>query len=736
MVKIKISIILLLVLSPFIALFARHIVGGELYYTWLRREGNNNVYRFTLNVYLDCNPDAQRTFDPTAALSIYQKTTNRLVDNTGVRLGERTRVAPPDNPCLIPPNICVQRGVYEWERALPIINDTYIVMYQICCRNETTNNIINPGASGNTYTVEITPASQQLNNNSPRFKSFPPTIICVNEPLLYDHSATDTEGDVLVYRFCTPFGGGGLQTGSGCAQTNPNPACWPSREVTFRAPYTFENPVGGNPVVQINTRTGRITGVPIVKGQFALVVCMEEYRNGQLLSIVKRDFQFNVAECTPLVRGRIKADEVIGKTYILKSCGDKTFSIDNQSFERNNIRNFRFEVDIQGNSRPFTDWNPVITLPDTGIFNGKLYLNEGLQCQDSIYLEFRVSPSIKADFSINYDTCKAGPVQFTSTTPYTSKDGISWQWLFETRRETIQNPIVNYETAGTKNVVLRVTNRFNCTDEIAKSFVYAPLPEQLNISPNNFEACSPAIISFNNLSRPIDSTYSVRWNFGDGNQSQQANPVHTYQQAGEYNVSLLVVSPLGCQISRTFNQAIKVRQGVKADFTYSPEILTSQNRTVDLTSLTVGANSWSWFQNNRFFARRPNASITFRDTGMQKITLFVSNVYDCVDSLTKTIDIMPINTYFLPNAFTPNYDGVNDEYIGTGLVEGMRDFTMRIFNRWGEMIFETNNPKQGWNGAKFNGTHAVQEGVYLCIVQYTTARGEKRELRSYATLLN
>ena len=129
------------------------------------------------------------------------------------------------NPCLIvPPNICVQEGIYEFDVSLPISTDSYHITYQRCCRNSSITNIYNPDETGATYTVELTELAQVECNNSPVFSNFPPIIICVNEELNFDHSATDAEGDQLVYEFCTPLKGGGLY-GNATSPTGiyPNP---------------------------------------------------------------------------------------------------------------------------------------------------------------------------------------------------------------------------------------------------------------------------------------------------------------------------------------------------------------------------------------------------------------------------------------------------------------------------------------------------------------------------------
>ena len=129
-----------------------------------------------------------------------------------------------------------------------------------------------------------------------------------------------------------------------------------------------------------------------------------------------------------------------------------------------------------------------------------------------------------------------------------------------------------------------------------------------------------------------------------------------------------------------------------------------------------------------------NPVYTFKDTGLQTVRLVVSNQY-CNDTLTQNIDVEPIVSYFLPNAFTPNDDAVNDLYKGAGHTDGMQNYLMQIWNRWGELIYSTNNPLDGWNGKKNNSGDPAPADVYLCVVSYVTPRGQTKEIRSYATLI-
>jgi len=183
--------------------------------------------------------------------------------NGGDLLTEFDRITMPDpvisgvqpdinNPCLIlPSNVCVEQGLYVFNLSdfnigsinLPLSTDSYYIIYQRCCRNNSINNIIAPGETGATFYVEITPEAQALCNNTPTFNEFPPIVICVNEQLTFDHSATDVDGDLLVYELCSPLKGGGTagwQTPGNADDfdgTNPNPDAPPPYDnVTFISP--------------------------------------------------------------------------------------------------------------------------------------------------------------------------------------------------------------------------------------------------------------------------------------------------------------------------------------------------------------------------------------------------------------------------------------------------------------------------------------------------------------------
>lgn len=738
-----------LFLSPELAL-ARHIIGGEITYEFLSEVSpGRNRYRFTMKIYRDCFGGGAG-FDDPAEMAIYRGTYTVNVLHESFRIFDPvvTKIVPVPPPCVSSlPNVCVEQGVYTFERTLDVLLDqSYFIVYQRCCRNQTINNIVSPGDIGATYMVELTPDAQQLKNSSPTFKSFPPVIICKDIPLSFDHSAIDKDGDLIFYRFCSPLAGGGpILTPPGvndCEGAIPTPPCAPPFDnVPFIAPtYSPGNPMGGNPQITINDLTGLMTGTPDKLGQFVVGVCIEEYRGATLLSTVRRDFQFNVAECSPTVLANIKSDTVVGpQRFVLRSCGENTVTFTNLSVQQSNIFQYEWRFDLKGTTYSNTNtWNATVTFPDTGAYTGALYLNPGQPCADTAFIAVNIFPEINADFSFEYDTCVAGPVDFTDLS---SGDGVinRWNWTFGVPNgsSNVQNPSFNYPYPGSHPVQLRVFDRNNCSDVATKIVNWFPVPPLIIIQPSKFLGCSPAEIFFNNLSEPIDSTYTIVWDFGDGKiESGVISPTHRYEEPGTYTVSVAITSPIGCYTTDTFPKLIRVEPSPTADFIFTPDsLLSTFNNTVQFTDLSTGANRWHWEFDKYGTTTQRNPTFTFPDTGLMKVTLVATHPQGCKDSISKYLDFVPVIYWHMPNAFTPNGDGQNDGFLGKGFLEGISDFNMTIWNRWGELVYESNDPSDEWNGRQMNTGGMSPDGVYVYLVTFTGPRGQPYQLKGYATLL-
>jgi gliding motility-associated-like protein len=311
-----------------------------------------------------------------------------------------------------------------------------------------------------------------------------------------------------------------------------------------------------------------------------------------------------------------------------------------------------------------------------------------------------------------------------------------WKWDFGDKFTSIlQNPEHLYRNPGKIPVSLTVRDTNKCVEKVTKTINYFPVPNLIVVSPSASQGCVPLKIKFTNLSFPIDSTYKILWKFGDGGSAKAISPTYTYNDPGVFTVSLDITSPIGCKTDTIFKDLIKVRPSPKAGFTIDPPEATNLTELINLFDESQGAIRWNWqLSNGRNFTER-SPRFSPPDTGRINVRQIVTNSVNCLDTLDKILNIRPEVRYFLPNAFTPNGDSVNDEFKGVGVMAGAKSFNFTIWNRWGELIYQTDSPNKGWNGRKFNAGVESPPGVYVVLVTYRDPRGNPYELKGFVTLI-
>jgi PKD repeat protein len=728
--------------APFSA-FSLHIIGGEMTYRFVSEVSPGiNRYEFTLVVYRDCDSGGGSLDNP-ARIGVYRGNSNgaTFVSPTrNINLQSIQNVAPVIPPCAdasAVSNACVQRGIYVFTLDLPVLADeSYFIVYQRCCRTTDIVNLPNPGSLGATYMVELTPAAQALQNSSPIFTNYPPTFICGNFPLNFDHSATDADGDSLVYEFCRLINGGGQNGGGGgCNTPVPNPPCGPPFTlINFLPNYSVTEPMGGNPVVRVDPVSGKLSGTPALLGQFVVGICVKEYRNGQLLSTVLRDFQFNVVDCSPTVLANVVAEEVTGpQLFTVKRCGTRAVTIINQSPQTPDLVTWQWEFDL-GNGNIFTSnaWNAGLLLPDFGEYTGRLYLNRNLSCEDTAFITLRAFPGSTADFDFSYDICKETPVQFTDSSLIGANGGLAdRRWIFGSLGDTLTepNPAVQFPAYGLYPVKLVITDADGCTAEKSAVVNWNPkLPP--NIPPlAQQKLCLPQPAVFNLFDTINLSGSTIRWDFGDGNFSSEISPQHVYDQEGFYDVSVRIVTALDCVSADTFPIAVRAYDPPVADFDFSPKnnITNLENRVRfnNLSSPDVATFFWEFGKEGTSYLPAP--VYFFQDTGLAEIKLTVYNGHGCLDSTSRRLDVAPLLRLYIPNAFAPQSDSGldNNEFGVLGIIPGYLDFHLSVWSRWGELVFDTDDAGEYWNGRHGNTGNYLPPGVYVYAVTVTGPRGEE-----------
>lgn len=723
--------------------FSSHIVGGEITYKFIERTGKRIKYSFRLTLFRDIyNADNNVNFDLKARISVYLATPDGYKmygdDNNQavltIPLTKIEKVEPPKFPCLIPPsNIGVEAGIYEWESILYDTTYSYIITHQRCCRNKTIDNILAPGTTGSTYFVEITPESTKTNNSSPDFAKTPPIFICAGENINFNHSANDIEQDQLIYKFCSPLTGG--------TETNPFPIAEPPpyENIIFKEPtYTSSAPFSGNPIIRVDPKTGYIYGMSNTIGQFLVSLCVDEYRGGKLLSRMFRDFQINIVSCKRNVNASIEANivDISNDTFIVNSCTPK-LNLKNKSSDRSEIHSFIWQFYTPNDTLISQIWDPSFEFKDSGVYKGKLLLNPGTVCKDSAIIIANISKGLKSDFSFKYDTCNAGPVEFTSKIMSGKYPIKQFYWDFnDGGKDTNKIKLSHiFNEPGIQKVKLVVEDSNYCVKDTTITFNWLPAPKILIVEPDLFNGCSPAKVFFNNRSKPVDSTYKVFWEFGDGQKSNIISPTHIYTLADTYTVKLKIISPLGCYKDAVFKDLVKIRPTYKADFDWTPYKVSNTEPNVSFIDKSYKSASWLWAINDKKFSSLQNPTYQFKDTGYYAIKLIMGNLFRCFDTIEKKIYVEPTIKFYMPNAFSPNSDALNEEFKGKGLTYGMKNFRMVIWNRWGEKLFETFSIEEGWNGRKNNIGADVPQGVYLYIVEFMTHSNERREIKGIVSLI-
>ena len=708
------------------------------------------TFRITFNMYRDCFSNGAG-FDSPGAFGIYRGSgsnwTHFRTESEPVQ--QIINLAINDDPCVEEPeDVCVEKGTYTFDIELPVINESYLIAYQRCCRNNTILNILEPGETGAVFQVEISPLAQQICNDSPTFDNFPPIVVCAESPLVFDHRASDNEGHTLVYEFCTPLTSGGTLgsndnpgDATACNGVTPSPTnCLPLYDEVVFVPPTFSvnEPLGTGSNSNMNAFTGLLTSTPQLIGQHVIGVCVKEFLNGQLLSEVRRDFQFNVAECQIIIQANVGNDEVIKEQeFLIRSCGEFDVQFENLSEDASFIDEYLWEFDIDGSVVSSDEENPLISFPEVGDYFGQLILNpNSTGCRDTAKLFIEIRPEIIADFDAEYDTCVAGPILFTDLS--FSGSGIITSWEYDLNQEdttTLADHSYEFPEPEVKDIRLTVEDINRCVDDTLIAIPYFPIPAEIIIQPNTFVGCLPAPIMFNNLSFPISDEYDILWDFGDGEQDTSISPTHIYEDLGQFSVGLEITSPLGCFTSDFFPFLIQTLESPIADFSYTPDVVTNTNPVVTITNESLDAISWQYIINDEDSFFQPDITYSFRDTGIQKVDLIVIHPSGCTDTLTQFIDVEPVSSVFMPNAFSPNGDGKNDIFKPKGNFFGVENYSLMIFNRWGQKIYESTDPSEGWNGKLNNVGNDSPTGVYVYKLNYIGPRDKIVTEEGFATIV-
>ena len=444
---------------------ADHIIGGEMYYSFVRQDGANNIYNITLKLFISCDAEGGQ-IDPNVRISFFTAG-GRHVETKGYGRNSLQRYSANDvDPCIVnPPFVCYQIAFYSGQVSLPISTEGYIATFERCCRRASLANIFSTGDNvGATYFTRIPGNIRGFDtNNSPRFEAERGAIVCANSRFRYNFAAEDPEGDSLAYSFSTAYHGGSSTVP---VPTESNP---PSQAVSYTSPFSAAQPLGDK--VTIDPRTGIISGIAPRSGLYIVTVSAREYRNGVQIGEHRKEFQFTVESCVRQVTAAMP---------------DKYADCDGYTI---NFQNFstpgkEYVWDFGDGTPKFTTTS-LATFPHTyaaqGTYTVKLVVDPNSSCGDSALTTVHVYPFLRPSFDVT-GLCTTKPTNFTNTSGNDVGTFEYLKWDFgvngvQNDTSNLAAPNWRYTQPGTYTVKLFMRTTKGCERSISEDItIYTEPP--------------------------------------------------------------------------------------------------------------------------------------------------------------------------------------------------------------------------------------------------------------------
>jgi gliding motility-associated-like protein len=393
-----------------------------------------------------------------------------------------------------------------------------------------------------------------------------------------------------------------------------------------------------------------------------------------------------------------------------------------------------FLWDFGDGSPTVTTFNASHTFTRGGVFRVRLYASNSNACfvtNDTFELTITVdTANIYAGFTATItDSCGPYRISLANLTTGVSGSGTYlWDFGDGTTYTGATPPPHTYADTGIYVIKLRVTDPAACNSPDSATVTVSML--SFNVA-GAFTA--PDSICMGTPVAPEvtrNNAVNYLWSFGDGNSSTLVTPTFLYTAPGLYTVRFIVLNPGSCNLADTMTRQIRVWPVPNADFTFVP-ITPEMNTPITYTNLSTGATRYSWAFGDGRGSVEVNPVHLFNKTGTYNTCLTAYNEYNCPDIACKEVSAEIVPIIGLPSGFSPNGDGENDILFVKGAA--IATLNLRIYNRWGQVVFETTKQSVGWDGT-FEGQPQPME-AYGYVLQVTFIDGTSKVLKGNITLI-
>lgn len=397
------------------------------------------------------------------------------------------------------------------------------------------------------------------------------------------------------------------------------------------------------------------------------------------------------------------------------------------------------DVDATGGTQGYTyTWSPNVSTSDIGSSlsagNYSVTVTDASGCTSTV--TFAITEPSQLTISASAApaaVCEGSNVQLSSV-PAGGTPGYTVTWNPGALAGTTQNIIPPTTTTYTVDV----TDANGCTASATTLVTVNSVPVAA-LSSDLTSGCAPLCVNFSDVStiNAPGVITSWTWDFGDNNTSTQQNPNHCFNDAGLYNITLTVVTGDGCTNTIVLNSYIEVYANPVAAFAAGPQPTTILNPEISCTDLSVNAASWNWSFGDiaNSASTDQNPTFLYTEPNCYQITLEVASADGCTDSSSQVVCIDPDVIIYVPNAFTPTEDGLNDVFIPVTVGVNPDKYEFWVFDRWGNLIFYTDELDEGWDGKVLGSDKLCQIDTYVWKIKCTDVLDKRHDLIGHVNLI-
>jgi gliding motility-associated-like protein len=312
--------------------------------------------------------------------------------------------------------------------------------------------------------------------------------------------------------------------------------------------------------------------------------------------------------------------------------------------------------------------------------------------------------------------------------PYT----YSWSNGPTTQSQTVTG------NAATSPASYIVTVSDGCSQDAVDTSIVTVNPGSIgSLSAPVVSGCAPLTVTFTGIS---DNGVSYAWDFGDSGTGTNTPVTHVYTSTGVYDVTMTITTAAGCVTTVVNPGYITVNPNPDAAFTANPNPASSISPLVNFyDGSTANIVSWNWnfgdVASTSNTSTVQNPSHVFSGVGFYPVGLLVTNQFGCIDSTYIMLEVQDDFVFYAPNAFTPDGDGINDTFYPLGVGWDLDSYELMIFDRWGQMIFFSDDKQKGWDGKANHGSEMAQIDVYVWKVKLRDTKGYMHNYIGHVTIV-